>query len=79
MGRNFVDFTGQIFGRLTVIEKTDRRSNGSIVWKCKCDCGNETFVRSSSLRNESTQSCGCLNKERVTTHGMRHTSEYRSW
>ena len=30
----------QRFGRLTVIEKTDRRiSNGCIIWKCKCDYG----------------------------------------
>jgi len=31
---------GERFGRLTVIEKTDKRKNGSIVWKCQCDCGN---------------------------------------
>ena len=75
-----IDLTGQKFGRLIAIEKTDRRSGkGSIVWKCKCDCGKETFVSSSSLRSGNTQSCGCLNKELVTTHGMKNTSEYRSW
>ena len=30
-----------------------------IVWKCVCDCGNETEVLSDSLR-AGTKSCGCL-------------------
>lgn len=83
MSRNFIDLSGKRFGRLVVVEKTDQRSDGFVVWKCKCDCGNETFVRSSSLRSGSTQSCGCLNKERVskakTIHGQYKSSEYRSW
>ena len=74
-----VDLTSKRFGRLVVIEKTDRKSSGSIVWKCKCDCGNEAFVSSGHLRIGHTQSCGCLQKERVTTHGKKNTSEYRSW
>ena len=83
MNRNFVDFINQRFGRLVVIEKTDKRSGTNVIWKCKCDCGNEVFVSSSNLRSGHTQSCGCLQKERVskakTTHGMRFTSEYYSW
>ena len=83
MGRNFVDFTNQRFGRLIAVEKTDRRSGGHIIWKCKCDCGNETFISSGDLRSGSTQSCGCLQKERTseakTTHGQSYSSEYHTW
>ena len=83
MGRNFINLTNQRFGRLVVIEKTNRRSGRSIVWKCKCDCGKETFVSIGSLRGGNTTSCGCLQKERAnetkTTHGMKNTSEYRAW
>ena len=43
MGK-FIDLTGKRYGRLTVIEKTDQRANGSVVWRCQCDCGNECFV-----------------------------------
>ena len=54
----------QRFGRLTVIEKTDRRiSNGCIVWRCKCDCGNICEVSSLNLRKGNTKSCGCLGTE----------------
>lgn len=33
------DLLNQRFGRLVVIEKTDQRQDGRVVWKCKCDCG----------------------------------------
>lgn len=53
------------FGRLTAIEPTDRRykSNGSVIWKCICDCGNTTYIEESSLSNGAIKSCGCLGKE----------------
>jgi len=35
------DLIGQRFGRLVVLEKTDKRDkSGCFIWKCKCDCGN---------------------------------------
>ena len=79
MNRSFVDLTGQRFGRIIVIEKTDRRSGRHIIWKCKCDCGKETFVSGNNLRSGNTTSCGCLNKELVITHGQSYSSEYGSW
>jgi len=47
------------FGKLTVIEKTDKRDSGSIVWKCQCDCGSIVFIRGTSLMAGVTKSCGC--------------------
>lgn len=38
------DYTGQRFGRLTVISLNCRRNNKTY-WNCKCDCGNECVVR----------------------------------
>lgn len=32
-----------------------------ILWKCICDCGNETIVRTNSLTTGNTASCGCIN------------------
>ena len=46
---------------LTVLEKTDMRSSdGCIMWKCKCECGNITYVNSNSLKRGDIVSCGCL-------------------
>lgn len=65
MRYNIKDLTSQKFGRLTVLEKTDKRQDGgSIVWKCKCDCGNIVEISSKRLRNNINLSCGCYQKER---------------
>ena len=62
MGKR-IDLTGQKFGRLTVIEEDGKNKNGSIKWRCKCECGNEITVIGTNLRNGNTTSCGCLQKE----------------
>lgn len=54
---------GQRFGKLTVIEKTDERRHGNIVWKCKCDCGNIHNTYTYLLTSGQCQSCGCLKNE----------------
>lgn len=63
MGK-FIDISGMKFGRLTPIEPI--HINGSLKWKCKCDCGKETIADSSKLRSGHTKSCGCLQRERVS-------------
>lgn len=66
----FIDLTGKRFGRLVVIslDAPHIQPNGAKVtmWKCKCDCGNIKSIRATSLRNGSTISCGCYNKEKVS-------------
>ena len=62
---NFIDLTGKRFGRLTVIERADNSDKGRVRWKCRCDCGNNSVVRSSDLLSGATKSCGCLTKERI--------------
>lgn len=52
---------GQRFGHLVALERSEERaSNGKILWKCQCDCGNITYVNASSLTAGITKSCGCL-------------------
>lgn len=54
------DLTGQKFGKLTVIKRSNkRRSSGLPLWECLCDCGNVTYVTSSDLKSGNTSSCGC--------------------
>lgn len=65
MKYNIKDLTGQKFGKLTVLKKTNKREDGGrIVWKCKCDCGNIVEISSKRLRNGINVSCGCYQKER---------------
>lgn len=56
------DISGQKFGKLTAIYPLEKRLNGQVVWHCKCDCGNETDVRSYNLTSATTFSCGCLSQ-----------------
>ena len=87
MGRNVIDLTGQRFGRLTVIERADDHVGPSgrkhVVWRCKCDCGNEVIVRSVNLKSGHTKSCGCLRRgllgKRRMTHGYSKERLYRIW
>lgn len=48
-------------------------------WLCRCDCGNTKVIRLDALQAGMTLSCGCLHKERVSTHGLTGTREYRIW
>lgn len=63
MGRK-VDLTGKVFGRLTVIKECEKRKNGSILWLCKCECGNTAEVKGINLTSQKTKSCGCISKEK---------------
>lgn len=56
------DLTGQKFGKLTVIEKTELRKDNRPVWKCQCDCGGITLANSHELKQGLRVSCGCRGK-----------------
>lgn len=60
-----LDLTNKKFHRLLVVEKTEKRSRGQIVWICRCDCGNIKAVISGDLTSGHTKSCGCLQKEKA--------------
>lgn len=79
-----IDLTGQRFGRLTVIEKIPSRNRCTNArWLCKCECGNETTVLSTTLRRGESKSCGCLRSElsqdKMTTHGKSTSRLARIW
>lgn len=54
--------TGDIFGYLTLLKPIGKLRNGTITWKCKCQCGKETIVPSSRIKAGGVKSCGCLLK-----------------
>ncbi len=74
------DLVGQVFGRLTVLEKLPKGQHNQILYRCLCECGKEAKTTFSKLNSGHTQSCGCLKEEvllaRNVKHGMRHTPTY---
>lgn len=60
-----LDLTNQKFGRLTALYSLGipKKGGTSILWQCKCDCGNHCQVAASKLKTYSTMSCGCLSSK----------------
>lgn len=60
------DLTGQQFGFLTVVGRTDDHvssgGNKFVAWDCKCECGNHIMVTSGHLKTGHTRSCGQCGK-----------------
>jgi len=61
----FIDLTGKIFGRLTVIKKSIINVRGRPGWDCRCDCGNITTKAAGDLQNGDSKSCGCLRRDLI--------------
>ena len=52
---------GQRFGKRTVLEDSgQRRAGGGILWRCRCQCGQEKLIRQDALVAGRTRSCGCI-------------------
>lgn len=83
-----IDLTGKRFGRWLVLKKEDDyitpAGDRYTRYLCRCDCGTERAVLSTSLRNGRSTSCGCYNAENkkevcrqnFTTHGESKTRLY---
>lgn len=70
ISRQRPDMTGQRFERLVVIGYADSRGKRAN-WLCQCDCGNQTTVSGKSLRQGTTKSCGCLNRDKTRERAIR--------
>lgn len=68
-----MDLTGQTFGMLTVLREVVSSHKSVRKWLCQCNCGKESEVYQSALRQGKTTSCGCkvgvVAKATHTTHG----------
>lgn len=56
------DLTGQRFGHLMVVKKTEKTQDRYVVWKCRCDCGGEIEVNTKRLVRGTITNCGCIPK-----------------
>lgn len=67
------DLTGRQFGELTVIKDTDRRDTSkTIIWECRCSCGETAFVRGNDLQSGNIKSCGCKRPVAQSKAGKKH-------
>ena len=63
-GQKITPMIGEKFGKLTVLSRVEDyispQGQKQPKYCCKCDCGNIVNVVAQSLRNNTTQSCGCI-------------------
>jgi hypothetical protein len=88
MGRRR-DITGQRFGRLVALYPTGKDCHRNIIWRLRCDCGEETESRVIDLSQNKKLSCNCLKRERAAqlaaknrSHGgatRNRSSLYKCW
>lgn len=65
MAEKKLNIIGKLYGLWTVIAESNHKNRSGYFWLCKCLCGNEKLVSGSSLRNGSSQSCGCKESEKI--------------
>lgn len=78
---------GQRYSRLLLLDEVepDVYPNGEKKrnFLCLCDCGKKTVVRMSDMKSGRTQSCGCLNIEKIALvkykHGLHGNELYCRW
>lgn len=85
-----LQIAGKKFGRLLVIERAHQEGARNAMWRCLCDCGNQTIAAAANI-GRTTFSCGCFNAEtgaqtlavnrtkRAGLHGMSAIPEYSVW
>lgn len=82
------DLTGNRYGRMTVMARSENTAEGRTQWLCLCDCGNTKVAQAVYLKRGNTKSCGCLGLEQRKAaaqsqcHPFSRTQMYRerkSW
>lgn len=74
-----IDRVGEVFGKLTILQRGDIATGRHYYWVCQCSCGNTTKVIYSNLKSGSVVSCGCHNKEKARKHGGYKHPLYAIW
>lgn len=77
MGKKALELTGQVFGRLLVIERGGSTAAKKIKWICLCNpelggCGKTVEVIGSGLKSGHYISCGCYHRESCIARSTKH-------
>lgn len=78
-----IDMTGLRYGSLEVLERVDDKSlvpenmrNRGVLWRCKCDCGNEVILTGASIRSRGNSACCEECKNALAAYGLSHSKIY---
>ena len=73
------DYTGQIFGRLTVLYEVERDKTGQRQVMAQCSCPDKTIKKYQigNLRSGTTSSCGCFLSENAKERNTFQAKDYQ--
>ncbi len=71
------NITGQKFGKLTALYFEKLSPYRASIWRCKCECGNQTSTTISNLRAKRTRSCGCVHAEIMKQNGGKKSPHWK--
>ena len=57
-----LELKNQTINGITLLEKTNKKRRGAVLWKCKCFCGKIFLVEAYRIKNGEISSCGCKRK-----------------
>lgn len=77
MAARRANLTGQRFGLLTALQAEGRDATNKVLWRCRCDCGNERIVTTSALNNGHALHCGCATGANVSS-GKKTRLQYKT-
>ena len=75
-----IDRTGQVFGKLTVLEQDFEKTKekGEVYWRCQCECGRIKSIKAGNLSSGATKSCGMCASDHTGKKFGRLTVLYRT-
>ena len=69
---------GEVYGRLTVVRASDRRTkSGNAFWWCRCSCGNEREVPSDKLSHNTARRKPVIQASEACSREMQVEAVYR--
>lgn len=77
------ELKGKRFGRLMILHFSGYTKAQKKLWLCECNCGKIIKTTTGDLISGTTQSCGCLQRERTSIanrkHGASNSGTYSCW
>jgi hypothetical protein len=76
-----LELAGVRSGKLVAVEKAGVNHEKRILWRCQCDCGNETLATASAIKLGLNRSCGCAKSsgKGARQDGRSKRPEYMVW
>lgn len=71
-----VEIIDKKFGRLTAVKRVENNKHNQEQYIFTCDCGNTKIINKNTVLIGQSNSCGCLQKEKIKQQGYKNQKEF---